>query len=71
MRIIHLERLMAYLTREAYANILQQKTIMSQEPIRGVKVEPSNKVPLEISAAICFGVILGYLALFIVSLFVV
>lgn len=43
---------------------------MSQEPIRGVKVDPENKMPIEISAAICFGVILGYLALFVVSLFI-
>ena len=43
---------------------------MSQEPIRGVKVDPENKVPIEISAAICFGVILGYLILFSVSFLV-
>lgn len=36
----------------------------------GNPTDPDNKVPVEISAAICFGVILGYLALFVVSLFI-
>lgn len=67
---IPLAKLVAYLTREAYVNILQQKNTMEDEPIRGVKVEPKDKIPVEISAAICFGVMLGYALLFIVSLFI-
>lgn len=43
---------------------------MEDEPIRGIKVDPSNKVPIELSAAVCFGVMLGYALLFIVSLFI-
>ncbi len=61
---------MVYLTREAYVNILQQNNTMDDEPIRGVKVEPSNKVPIELSAAVCFGVVIGYGILFILSFFI-
>ena len=39
---------------------------VSEELVRGAKVEPSKKLPVELSAAICAGCILGYAIIFLV-----
>jgi hypothetical protein len=41
----------------------------SEELVTGARVEPSNQVPIELSAAVCLGCMLAFIVIFIVSLF--
>ena len=38
----------------------------AKELVTGAKLEPTNKLPIELSAAICLGCILGYAIMFLV-----
>ena len=41
----------------------------SEELVTGARVETSNQVPIELSAAVCLGCMLAFIIIFIVSLF--
>lgn len=41
----------------------------AKELVTGARVEPSNKLPIELSAAVCLGCMLAFIIIFIVSLF--
>jgi hypothetical protein len=41
----------------------------SEELVTGARVETSNQVPIELSAAVCLGCMLSFIIIFIVSLF--
>ena len=38
----------------------------AKELVTGARVEPTNKLPIELSAAICAGCILGYAIIFLI-----
>ena len=46
--------------------IKQIEITESEELVTGAKLEPSNKLPIELSAAICAGCILGYAITFLI-----
>jgi hypothetical protein len=41
----------------------------AEELVTGARVEPSNHIPIELSAAICFGCMLAFIVIFLVSIF--
>lgn len=40
----------------------------AKELVTGAKLEPTNKLPIELSAAICLGCLLGFSILILISL---
>ena len=40
----------------------------AEELVTGAKLEPSNKLPIELSAAICLGCLLGFSILILISI---
>jgi len=38
----------------------------TEEVIRGVRITPKNEIPIELSAAVCFGCILGFGASYLI-----
>lgn len=40
----------------------------AEELVTGAKLEPTNKLPIELSAAICLGCLLGFSILILISI---
>ena len=48
-----------------------QKNNMKQEQekvIRGLKIEPKGRIPIELSAAVCLGCILGFGLIYLIGI---
>ncbi len=41
----------------------------AEELVTGARVETSNQVPIELSAAVCLGCMLAFIIIFLISLF--
>ena len=48
--------------------IKQIEITESEELVTGARLEPSNKLPIELSAAICLGCLMGFSILILISL---
>ena len=39
-----------------------------EEVIRGIKIEPTNSIPIELGAAVCFGCMLGFGLIYLIGI---
>ena len=47
----------------------QIKFTEAEELVTGARVQTSNQLPIELSAAVCLGCMLAFIIIFVVSLF--